>query len=177
MMRCCAFLLIGVAFATHAADKEPARKGGSSQPIQTSKCNDVPAHPFDLILGRPTSNSVTVSVLCYEDAEGFIAYGTQPGKLAAQTPARPFGKGEPAEIVLSPLQPNTRYLYQLHLARTNSGEFTIPHGPPAGQHLHLHHHGGFAPGRAHRSRCSTSARSATRSPTRRISTSISATPS
>jgi arsenite transporter len=30
------------------------------------------SHPFDLILSHPTSNSVTVSVLCYDDAEGFM---------------------------------------------------------------------------------------------------------
>ena len=132
MMRWCVLLLISVGLAAHAAEEKPARKGGSRQPVQTSKCNDVPAHPFDLILGRPTSNSVTVSVLCYEDAEGFIAYGTQPGKLAAQTPARPFRKGEPVEIVLSPLQPNTRYFYQLRLALTNSGEFTFHTARPPG---------------------------------------------
>jgi predicted phosphodiesterase len=123
MIRWCALLLISVGLAAHAADEERPRKGGSRQPIQTSRCNDVPSHPFDLILGRPTSNSVTVSVLCYEDTEGFIAYGTQPGKLGAKTPARPFRKGEPVEIVLSPLQPNTPYFYRLHLAQTNSGEF------------------------------------------------------
>jgi hypothetical protein len=114
MMRWCFLLFVCTGVAVRAADEKPARKGGSRQPIQTSKCNDVPAHPFDLILGRPTSNSVTVSLLCYDDAEGFIAYGIEPGRLDAKTPARPFRKGEPEEIVLSPLQPNTRYSYQLY---------------------------------------------------------------
>ena len=36
------------------------------------------------------------------------------------------------EIVLSPLQPNTRYSYQLHLARTNSGEVTFRTARPPG---------------------------------------------
>jgi len=118
-------LLLGMGLLARAADEKPARKGGSRQPVQTSKCNDVPAHPFDLILGRPTASSVTVSVLSYRDAEGFIAYGTQTGKLASRTPAQPFRQGVPVEIVLSPLQPDTRYSYQFHLAGTNSGEFTF----------------------------------------------------
>lgn len=131
--RWCVLLLLGVALASPAADEKPARKGGDSkQPIQTSKCNEVPAHPFDLILGRPTGTSVTVSVLSYEDAEGCVAYGTAAGKLALKTPVRPFKKGEPAEIVLSGLQPDTRTFYQLVLARTKSGEFSFHTARPPG---------------------------------------------
>ncbi len=39
------------------------------------------SHPLDMVLGRPTRDSVTLSVLVYEDAEGRIAYGTQRGRL------------------------------------------------------------------------------------------------
>lgn len=126
-------LLLGVAFSQLAAADKAARKGGgSSQPVQTSKCNEVPAHPFDLILGRPTANSVTVSVLCYEDAEGCIVYGSEAGKLALKTPERPFKKGEPAEIVLAGLQPASAYLYQLRLAHAKSTELPFHTArPPA----------------------------------------------
>ena len=47
---------------------------------------EVPAHPVDLMLGRPTKNAVTLSVLTYADTEGHVAYGTQPGKLTSETP-------------------------------------------------------------------------------------------
>ncbi|MGA2497808.1 MAG: metallophosphoesterase family protein [Tepidisphaeraceae bacterium] len=129
----CLLLLMGIGLAARAAEELLVPiGGGSKQPIQTSKCNDVPAHPFDLVLGRPTSRSVTVSVLCYEDAEGCIAYGAQPGKLTAKTRTQPFKKGEPAEVVLSPLQPNTTYFYQLQLAQTKSGEFSFHTARPPG---------------------------------------------
>ena len=131
MTRWLAVLLCAV-LAAHAADEKPARKGGSRQPVQTSKCNDVPAHPFDLILSRPTSNSVTVSALCYDDAAGFIAYGTQPGKLFAKTSTRSFKKNEPVEIILPDLQPNAQYFYQLRLAQTNSAEFAFHTARPPG---------------------------------------------
>ncbi len=97
----------------------------AEKPSQASQCNDVPAHPFDLILGRPTSNAVTVSVLCYADTQGCITYGTQPGRLATQTPTRSFRRREPVEIVLSGLEPDTRYFYEFRPARTNSPEFTF----------------------------------------------------
>jgi hypothetical protein len=121
-----------VCLAAQAADERAARKGGSRQPVQASRCNDVPAHPFDLLLGRPTSNSVTLSVLCYADAEGCVAYGTQRGGLIARTPSRSFKQGQPVEILLSALQPNTRYFYQLRLARTNGPECTFHTARPPG---------------------------------------------
>jgi hypothetical protein len=132
-LRWCVICLLGSALAAHAADEKPARKGGGSrQPVQTSTCSEVPAHPFDVILGRPTTTSVAVSVLCYDATEGYISYGTRPGKPALKTPPRPFKKGEPAEIVLSGLQTNTRYFYQLHLKQNRSAEFSFHTARPPG---------------------------------------------
>ena len=132
MRRWLLFLVVCATVAVRAADERPPRKGGPRQAIQTSKCSDVPAHDFDLILGRPGSNAVTVSVLCYAAAEGCIAYGTQAGKLSTRTPARAFRKGEPREIVLTPLQPSTQYFYQLQLAQTNSAELAFHTARPPG---------------------------------------------
>ena len=131
-MRWVVLLATCVGLAAHAADEKPARKGGSRQPIQRSTCNDVPAHQFDLILGRPTSDSVTVSVLCYQDTDGWIEYGTQRGKLDIQTPSRKFKEGEPLEVALNALRPNTQYFYRSHSAQTNSGEFTFHTARPPG---------------------------------------------
>ena len=133
MIRWFVLVLISMGLASQAADELLVPIGsGSKQPIQTSKCSDVPVHPFDLVLGRPTASSVTVSVLCYEDAEGCIAYGMQPGKLTSKTPNRAFKKGEPVEVLLSPLQANATYFYQLQLARTKSGEFSFRTARPPG---------------------------------------------
>jgi len=118
--------------ASAAAAENPGRKGRSKQSAQTSRWNDVPAHPFDLVLCRPASNAVTVSVLCYSDAEGWLAYGTQPGKLIARTPARSFKQGQPAEIRLSGLDANTRYFYQFRSDGTNSPEYGFHTARPPG---------------------------------------------
>ena len=126
-------LLLACGFVTaQDAGNKQGRKGGSKQPAQTSKCNDVPAHPFDLILGRPTATSVTVSVLSYDDVDGLIAYGTEPEKLVFKTAKRQFKKGEPAEIVLSSLASNTEYHYQFRSARGNSGELAFHTARPPG---------------------------------------------
>jgi len=75
---------------------------------------EVPAHAVDIILTRPTNNAVTVSVLAYADTDGYLAYGTEPGKLTQQAPARTFPKGQPVEVVLTGLKADTQYWYQLH---------------------------------------------------------------
>lgn len=132
MRRRCLLVVLGIELAAVAAEVQPARARAARQPVQASACNDVPTHPFDLILGRPTSTSVTVSVLCYADTDGFMAYGTLPGKLSATTVAQPFRRGEPAAVTLTPLEPDTRYYYQFHYASTTSGEFTFHTARPPG---------------------------------------------
>ena len=77
-----------------------------------------------MILARPEKNSVTLSVLAYQDLEGFVAYGTSSGACTLQTPVRLFKKGAPVELVLGTLQANTRYYYQFHSRPPGAGQFT-----------------------------------------------------
>ena len=42
---------------------------------------EVPAHAVDLILGRPTADSVTLSILSYEGVEGLVAFGSEVSAL------------------------------------------------------------------------------------------------
>lgn len=113
-------------------DKRGRKGGGSRMPVQTANASEVPAHPVDFILGRPTENSVTLSVLCYQDAEAVIAYGTQPGTLASVMPSRKFKAGEPVELTLNGLRPDTQYFYQYRSARTNSPERAFHTARPPG---------------------------------------------
>jgi len=130
------FLLLYALFmaglVARAEDALPGRAGAPRMPSQASKCNDVPEHPFDIILARPEADSITASVLAYTDAEGFIAYGTEAGKLTAKSPPRQFQKGEPAEIVLASLRPNTRYFYQLILGKSRGKESSFQTARPPG---------------------------------------------
>lgn len=110
-------LLLCTAAALAAPEGKGGRKGGrdkqaGKQPSQNSICNDVPAHPVDIILARPKADSVTLSVLAYEDMEGSISYGVERGQAARKTITRKFAKGEPTEVVLESLKPNSRYTYQ-----------------------------------------------------------------
>jgi len=97
------------------ADENQQGKGHGHHP-QSGGGNSfnltVPAHPYDLILARPEKNSITLSVLAYQDLEGSVAWGTQPGVYQKQTAVQSFKKNEPMEIRLDGLEKNTKYYYQ-----------------------------------------------------------------
>ncbi len=80
---------------------------------------EVPAHTVDVIAARPTRDSVTLSVLAYQELPGCLVYGTKAGVFTQQTPACIFAKDQPAEIVLTGLQPDTPYYYALRSGAAN----------------------------------------------------------
>lgn len=76
------------------------------------------------MLCRPTSTSVTVSVLTYLPLSGFLRYGTDAKNLTEETTARSFSPGEPASILIDGLRPDTTCYYQLVLKRENGAALT-----------------------------------------------------
>jgi predicted phosphodiesterase len=72
----------------------------------------VPSHDYDIILGRPTNNSITFSVLLYQQAESYIAIREQHS-LYIDTIRFVASMGKPTEILYDRLKPDSRYLYHL----------------------------------------------------------------
>jgi hypothetical protein len=103
--------------ATAALPKD--RRSDASQNLPL----DVPAHPVDVILGRPTQGSITVSVLAYQDLEGFIEYGAFPEDYSSQTQLLTFSPDQPREVLIDGLQANTQYAYRLRYRAGNTGEY------------------------------------------------------
>ncbi len=65
------------------------------------------------LLGRPTDHSVTVNAVADCDLEVYFEYGTETGVYSQQTPVSTFLAGEPLEVVIDNLQPDTRYYYRM----------------------------------------------------------------
>jgi hypothetical protein len=93
---------------------------------------DIPDHLFDVILGRPTANSITLSVMSATAQTLTITYGAESGGDATQTTAA-LQPNLPAIIELSNLQPDTAYYYTVingdkhtfHTARASGSDFTF----------------------------------------------------
>ena len=85
---------------------------------------EVPDHLFDIILGRPTDESVTLRILAYKNLESYFVYGSQEGTYTRQTNIHHFQKDEPLNIVFDSLRPDTRYYYQMLYQESGSDVFT-----------------------------------------------------
>jgi hypothetical protein len=75
------------------------------------------------LLGRPTSNSITVNLCANKDLDVFVEYGTRPATYTNQTPASTFQNNTPFNIVLNNLQPGTMYYYRVRYRITKSTDF------------------------------------------------------
>jgi len=75
--------------------------------------SDLQAQNYSIILGRPTNQSITASVLFDTNAEAKIVYGTDSNQLNLATPLMTFSKDTPIEIEIEQLNVNTHYYYKL----------------------------------------------------------------
>lgn len=107
------------------------RRQGGPPPVYRT---EVPAHPFDIVVGLPTKTGVTVSVLSYsEDRDGQLFYGAESGKLNKSLPAQKFLKDEPATLRLDGLKPGARCFFEVRFGKEKSPERSFTTSRPAGK--------------------------------------------
>jgi hypothetical protein len=71
----------------------------------------MPSHT--VLLGRPTDESVTVNAIFEQDGQVYFEYGTASGDYSVgQTATIPVTAGDPVEVTISGLNPDTRYYYR-----------------------------------------------------------------
>ena len=82
-------------------------------PGNANRLSNAVLSPGNIIIGCPTKNSVSVSIILEKDAEGFIEYSTESGKYENKTPVFKTANSEPLEINITQLKPNSQYFYRL----------------------------------------------------------------
>ena len=105
------------ALPTVTPQLQPTRSQGNgsrktSVPLSQSSSQVNPS-AYDLILGRPTDHSVTVSLLVREDVQGLISYGTDPANLGQQLPMLSLKAGETRMVTMEGLSSDTAFTYRL----------------------------------------------------------------
>ncbi|MFZ4401296.1 MAG: T9SS type A sorting domain-containing protein [Bacteroidales bacterium] len=81
------------------------------------------AQTFTEILGRPTDNSITVSILFNQSVNLYIEYGTQQGVYPNSTSVISNIANLPDEIDLTNLTTNIKYYYRTRYKLINSSTF------------------------------------------------------
>ena len=71
------------------------------------------AFPGNIVLGRPSDRSVTASLLTDVEMDAYLEYGVAQGVYTDQTAPVKLKAGQPLEVALSGLQPDSPYYYRL----------------------------------------------------------------
>lgn len=84
---------------------------------------EVPARSIDIVLARPTHQSIAVSVACYEDQpqEGYLEFRRDDAAPITKTPIHPLPTGKPVLFMLDGLSPDTAYVYRVRYRRAAAG--------------------------------------------------------
>jgi uncharacterized repeat protein (TIGR02543 family) len=78
---------------------------------------------FNILLGRPTDESVTANIIPDHDVEFYIEYGTSSGTYIDQIGTVTASTDEPIELVIDGLSANTEYFYRIVYRQTGTTEW------------------------------------------------------
>ncbi len=133
MMLTCACLSCAVT----AQDERPRRGGpgngggsgggggggsGLGNYVKPPPANDIPAHPCDIIVGRPTDRSVELRILQNADGVGLVEYKADKQTNWSKSAKVTVTSGQPVSVVLDALQTNTAYMYRWVFTAKDAGQ-------------------------------------------------------
>jgi hypothetical protein len=83
-------------------------------PVQAAPMRaDVITFTGEELLGKPTDDSIAINIVPDTTIEYHYEYGTSPGSYSAQTSNSTATGGQPHEVTITGLDPNTRYYYRM----------------------------------------------------------------
>jgi phosphodiesterase/alkaline phosphatase D-like protein len=81
------------------------------------------AQQKSIILGRPTNNSITASILFDQNVQYYLEYGLQSGTYTNTTTVYSNTLNVPDEIDVIGLAPNTQYFYRMQYKLVGSSTY------------------------------------------------------
>lgn len=109
---------------TPEATRKPKGNKSSPQTFPTSSYAPV-ASDFNLILGRPTANSITASLYSKSDMQVVVAYGTSSDNYTSRSDQVNLKANMPQNVELTNLSSDTAYYYTVITNGTTSMEHTF----------------------------------------------------
>ena len=78
----------------------------------------------NIVLGRPTNNSISINLIAQASGQAYFEYGTQTGNYSeGQTSAVSVTSGDPVIIQINGLNSDTKYYYRLRFEGNGQSEF------------------------------------------------------
>lgn len=116
------WLMAALVFGTAvwSTEEEARGQGGRDARLEYG-----PAKSLSQILGRPTDDSITLSVLSASDLEAYVEFGDKKENYSRKTGTLGSNAGSPFEFELERLQPDTRYFYRLCSRRPGQDKFSV----------------------------------------------------
>ncbi|MEI6753670.1 MAG: metallophosphoesterase [Paludibacter sp.] len=113
-------MLLIVSFSGFAQknDRQPKER-----PESTFK-TDIPAHNYNLILSRPTDQSITISIFSYKNAEAYLVYFQKKSDKQNKTNILMLNANKPVETILGNLITNSQYSYYVIYKAEGEKDFT-----------------------------------------------------
>lgn len=113
-------IAITMLFSRESIAQKKPKQGGGPQHVFSGPA---PEHAFDIILARPTTTSITVSVMAARDTQAYLSHGISEKEPSGKTSVVRLPAGAPVEFNLKDLKPDSRHYYRLHHREGTTGEF------------------------------------------------------
>jgi len=123
--------LLTAAVPTKTHEKKPTQILGMNGPkadqisSASTSTSSLSTSDFNVILGQPTANSISISLWSKSYTQVRIQYGTAPGTCLSQTNPINLKAAEPQVVRLMNLAPDTTYFYQVVGTINFPGEHTF----------------------------------------------------
>jgi hypothetical protein len=78
---------------------------------------------LSLVLGRAGDQCITANLFAKDKQEAIIEYGTEEGKFGLKSKTMLLASGQPIEVEIKDLRPNTRYFYRLRARKPGAAEY------------------------------------------------------
>ena len=95
--------------------------GGGGQQNKQGKNGTAQLSNGNIVLGTPTANSITASIIPNPGSTAFIEYSTKSGVYNKKTNIIQSSPDGPVELIIDKLEPSTTYYYRLRLM-SNTGK-------------------------------------------------------
>lgn len=125
------FILLAACAPGKTVSFEPTQPATATQLPESTQATALPSE-INILLGRPTTNSIAFALLSKSAKTILIEYGLEPGIYTLQSDPITLEPGTPAQVELGNLRPDTAYYYAIdgiehtfHTARLRGSSYTF----------------------------------------------------